>query len=261
MKTELIVEVSSSHGGERAWQDRFIDNAAAAKAEYVKFQSYQTAHLSLSDPQYAWLQKAELSDADHERLIRRCESAGIQFLTTVYTADRVPFLASLGLPAIKIGSGEAMDLPLLEAVAAHPWKVYLSTGLVTETNLERCRRIFALAPVTFLHCVSRYPTPVGHVNMGRMGWLVSKTLRPVGYSDHTTENYAAWMAMVLRAACVEVHHSDPSAPRCQPWDKSAFDLTWLAEMRDTIAAMKAHRPMAWYHGEERLYVGRWQVGV
>ena len=261
MKTELIVECASNHGGERAWQERFIDNAAEAGCDYLKVQSYQTAHLSPADPQYAWLQKAELSDADHERLIRRCESAGIQFLTTVYTADRVPFLASLGLKAIKIGSGEAMNVPLLEAVAAHPWKVYVSTGLVTEADLERCRMIFALAPVTFLHCVSQYPTPVDQVNMGRMGWLVSKTLRPAGYSDHTTENDAAWMAMVQGAACVEVHHSDPSAPRCQTWDKSAFDLKWIAQMRHDIAAMKVKRPMTWGEDDPRPYVGRWQVGV
>ncbi len=113
---EIICEIASNHGGDMHLAEAFIEGCAEAGADWVKFQSYQVATLRPDDPQREWLAKAELSDADHETLMKACDKAHVKFLTTAFHHSRVPFLASLGLQTIKIGSGEANEPSLYEAV-------------------------------------------------------------------------------------------------------------------------------------------------
>ena len=169
MRTRVIAEVASNHGGDIDFAEECIRQCADVGADIVKFQSYQVKHLNPADPQYDWLKRAELSDADHERLLRRCEKEGVQFLTTAFHEDRVPFLASLGIPAIKVGSGEARKSALIEAIVASPCELWASSGLATWP---------AEANVRF-HCMSLYPTQleqaclrllVRPLDGARVGW-------------------------------------------------------------------------------------------
>ncbi len=256
--SEVIAELSTSHGGEVAWQTRLIEKAAEARADWIKFQSYQVKHLSPSDEQYRWFKQAELSDADHERLMKACQKFGCKFLTTPFHHDRVPFLASLGLEAIKIGSGEASDRKMLEAVAQYPWRIIVSTGLMTMADLERMNHLLGAHRVTLLHTVSEYPTPLRNVNLGRMRWLQEHCNRPVGYSDHTEGAAAGLAALGMGADMLEVHMSDPAAPRWKPWDKSSAEVAYLVNFRDTLLQMKDHGRMVWSPTEARPFVGRWR---
>lgn len=259
--TELIAELSSSWGGKRDWLRRLVENVAAAGFDRAKVQSWQTKTLRADDPQLAWFKQSEMTDKDHEVFLTLCHKHGVKPLTTVYHANRVPFLAGLGLDAIKVGSGEAMEESLLHAVAEHPWKVYVSTGLMTVADIERANFILAHREVVFLHCVTQYPTPANRVNLGRIHWLAHKTLRPCGYSDHAHTNAAAMAAIAMGARCVEVHHSVEGAPRCREWDKGTESLRELATFRDVVMAMKNPHPMAWPVSEPRPLMGRWQHGV
>jgi N,N'-diacetyllegionaminate synthase len=258
-RTTICAELASNHGGDPAMRRIMIQAAADAGAGVVKFQSYSVSHLSPADPQYGWLKQAELSDADHVAALRECKAAGVRFLTTVFHEDRVPFLAGLGLDAIKIGSGEAMRLPLLEAVAAYPWHVYVSTGLATADELDRVVAIMQNGDpprLTLMHTVSEYPTQLGRVNMARIAWLHERFGVPVGYSDHTDGIYAPCVALALGVPMLEIHLSRPSWPRCQAWDRSPQMLQTIAEYRDMVGAMMRLHPMC-RDARERPYVGRW----
>lgn len=257
MGTSIVAELSTSHGGQRAWQDKLIESAALAGADFVKFQSYQVKRLARSDRQYNWLKQAELSDADHTRLINACSRAGVIFLTTVFHEDRVPFLADLGLHTIKVGSGEAMRPQLLEAIAHYPWRVFLSTGLMTVAELDLAMEILQDHQVVPLHTVSQYPTPLTEANMGRIAWLAQYTGRPSGYSDHTCGADAPIYAVSQRVSVVEVHHSLPAAPRFLSWDKNFQQLRRICQFRDSASGMTLVHPMVRPPGEERQYVGRW----
>ena len=267
MPSDLIVECASNHGGERPWMSKLIESAALVGARYAKFQSYQTTHLRRDDPQYDWLKHAELSDADHEWLIKECAKVGVEFLTTVYTADRVPFLASLGLKAIKVGSGEAGERSVLEAVARHGWKIYMSTGLWTGDDMDLALDILADHEVVLLHAVSEYPTPTDHANLERIEELRNEADLavwprrgwPVGYSDHTEGYWAAITALACGAPVVEVHHSLPGAPRRNVWDKNIGELARIATYARMVDALNTARPMFKEPGEERNHVGRWQA--
>src|SRR5882724_8764760 len=114
MPAQLICELATSHGGDIALAKEMIQRCVEAGAHWVKFQSFQVKHLRPGDPQADWLKQSELSDDAHHELIAACQEAGVKFLSTVFTADRVPFLASLGLEAIKIGAAEASEAQLVD---------------------------------------------------------------------------------------------------------------------------------------------------
>ena len=257
--TDLIVEVASNHGGERAWMEKFVESAALVGADFVKFQSFQTKHLRHDDPQHDWFRKAELTDADHVWLVRECSKVGVSFLSTAFSVDRVDFLHDLGLHAIKVGSGEGGLLSMLEAVARHDWHIYLSTGQWTQADLDEACDILKNNDVTVMHTVSEYPTLSERANLSRIRWLSEKTGFPVGYSDHTIGKTAALAALGMGVSALEVHHSLPGAPRRNAWDKDLIDLRVIAEFNRTVARMRQPQPMVKAPGEERKYVGRWQA--
>jgi sialic acid synthase SpsE len=260
MPTEIIAEFSSNHGGRRDILSRMLDEAVAARVDTIKVQSYETRHLSRDDPQFSWLQRSELLNTDHAWLLRECARKGMNFLTTVFHQDRVPFLASLGLPAIKIGSGEACNKQLLSAVAKHPWKVYVSTGLVTGHELDTCVDILHGHDVVLMHTVSKYPTLTPEVNLGRMSWLALRHGLCVGYSDHTAGIHAPLAAIARGAAAVEVHSvARGDVPRRNAWDKDADDLTTLVMFRDAMEKMLAPGRMLWEPHEQRPFTGRWNA--
>lgn len=254
----VIVECASSHAGDVDEAFRLIHDAVATGADVVKFQSYQVRHLDPADPQYEWLAKAELTDTDHESLMEACARCGVQFMTTVYHEDRVPFLAgALKLTAIKIGSGEGMRRPLLEAVACHPWRVYLSTGLSTADEIHMAMDILKGHDVIVMHTVSRYPTPTHAVALDRMAWLRDTTGYPVGWSDHTVGLRAACVALSVGAACVEVHYQ--SRYRQQEWAKNFDDVVELVAFARTVPVVRAWTPQH-VAPKTRPFVGRWAHG-
>ena len=257
-QTELIAELSTSHGGQRAWQDKLVESCAIAGFDYAKFQSYEMRHLKTSDPQWFWLSQCELSNADHNRLVKTCSNMGVSFLTTVYHKDRVHFLHDLGLHAIKVGSGEGGQLDLIEEVAKYNWRIFLSTGLWTITEMHDVVDILAFKDVVLMHTVSEYPTLVESANLGRIARLHDATSLPVGYSDHTIGKDTALAAIGMRVPAVEVHHSLHGAPRCQPWDKDLVQLKRIGEFARSVERMHAPKDTFRAPGEKRKYVGRWQ---
>ena len=262
MPSEIIAEFSSNWGGKREVLSRMLDEAVVAKVDWVKTQSHSIQHLNPDDPQWAWMMQAEMLDTDHTWFQRQCAMRGMKWLTTPFHPSRVPFLADLGLEAIKVGSGEASDPVMLEVIAKYPWKVYLSTGLMTAQDFLRTLTILHDREVVLMHTVSEYPTPTRKVNLGRMEWLADQFGLPVGYSDHTTGLHAALAAIARGAAAVEVHFAaQGDVPRRNVWDKDRDDLSTLVLFRDAMEQMLAPGRMLWHNGEERPYVNRWRYAA
>lgn len=60
---------------------------------------------------------------------KHCDKIGIQFLSTPDEIDSLDFLYSLGLPFIKLGSGDVTNIPFLRLVGSKHVDVLLSTGM------------------------------------------------------------------------------------------------------------------------------------
>ncbi len=204
MKTKIIAEIASSHNGDMELAKAMIRAAADAGADIVKFQSWQAKNVADTDPDKKRYEKLELSDDNHLALIQECKKVGVEFLTTCFDIERIPFLKSLGLKKIKVPSVNLKEPRLLEALAKNFEHIFIATGMSNVEEIENAVKILSGTKYTIMHCVSVYPTPLAMANLKKIDWL--KKLSPsVGYSDHTIGVEAPIVAMGMGIDYLEKH--------------------------------------------------------
>ena len=154
------------------------------------------------------LKKLELS-YDHFRYIQGyCKKIGIEFLSTPDEEESLAFLMSLGLPFIKVGSGEVTNIPYLRKIASYGKPVILSTGMSTLAQVATAydTLLETGAPkVSLLHCTTNYPCPYDEVNLRAMLTLKEAFKCQVGYSDHTMGTEIPVAAVAMGAEIIEKH--------------------------------------------------------
>jgi N-acetylneuraminate synthase len=116
-------------------------------------------------------------------------------------------LELIGIVRYKIPSGEVSNKPLLEEIAKTQKPVLLSSGMSTWKELDA-----AVATIRERHdqlcvmqCTSEYPCPATHVGLNIIHEMRERWRLPVGFSDHTLENYACFASVVMGAVVVEKH--------------------------------------------------------
>ncbi|MGH7718182.1 MAG: N-acetylneuraminate synthase family protein, partial [Gemmatimonadaceae bacterium] len=122
----VIAEVGINHEGDVSKALRLVDAAAEAGADCVKFQCHITeAEMIPTDmkpgkisDERLWdiIKRCELSESEEKRVQAYCASRGILYLSTPFSREAADRLDAMGVPAFKIGSGEANHLPLLEHI-------------------------------------------------------------------------------------------------------------------------------------------------
>ena len=228
MAVVVIAEAGVNHNGDLAKALKLIDAAVDSGADMVKFQTFSASDLTTEcapkadyqnkndgvGTQQSMLQKLQLSTQDHIALKNHCLAKNIHFLSTAFGQEELDFLIQIGIPAIKVPSGEITHLPLLEMMAAHALKhslpVYLSTGMSTLGEVEAALNVFLSTglpreQVTLMHCLSAYPAPKSQVNLKAMRTLSDAFHCPVGYSDHTLGITASIASVALGASVIEKH--------------------------------------------------------
>jgi N-acetylneuraminate synthase len=188
----FIAEASSNHGRELSRALRFVDAAADADCDAVKFQLFRIdrmfapAILERSEKhraRRAW----ELPLEHLGPIAERCSERGILFSCTPFYLEAVEELRPY-VAFYKIASYELLVQPLLEACAASGKPVVLSTGMATLDEIAEAVAVLRHAgarDITLLHCVSAYPTPAIEANLSAMAGLRKTTGCKVGWSDHT----------------------------------------------------------------------------
>jgi N-acetylneuraminate synthase len=244
----IIAEAGVNHNGDLDKALQLIDVASDAGADAVKFQTfradrlategaaranYQAINLQSSGSQLEMLRQLELSVADHHALVQRCRERKIQFMSTAFDSESLEFIATLGVPAIKIPSGDITAGPLLLQVARLRMQIILSTGMSTLSDLEAALSVLSFGltqehvpsgraeleasyrsqcgqdalknNVILLHCVSEYPAPPEAVNLRAMDTIGSAFGLRVGYSDHTLGIEVSLAAVARGAKVIEKH--------------------------------------------------------
>jgi N-acetylneuraminate synthase/N,N'-diacetyllegionaminate synthase len=227
----FIAEAGVNHNGDLEIAKELIDAAADAEASAVKFQTFSAERLvsetaSTADyqqeqtgieSQREMLRQYELGQSDHKELQSYCESREITFLSTPFDLESVDMLIDIGVPAIKLGSGELDNFPLLEHVAETDIPMIVSTGMGTidevKSAYDRIQAVDSSTDVVFLHCTTSYPCTLDNVNLRAMKTMAKELPVPVGYSDHTTLPETPALAVAAGASVVEKHFTiDRSLP-------------------------------------------------
>jgi sialic acid synthase len=150
----------------------------------------------------------ELGWDEYVELVEYAREIGIDLFATAFDFPSADFLDTLGVPAIKIASGDLNNLPLLKHVAECGRPMIISTGGGTESDIrlayETIRPINE--QVCILLCTAAYPASFDELNL-----RVIETLRAqyaevvVGFSSHDNGIAMPVAAYVLGARVIEKH--------------------------------------------------------
>lgn len=219
----IIAEAGVNHNGNLEVALQLCDAAKASGADVVKFQTwktekvltrnvaqadYQTKNTGLSESQYDMVKKLELSYEDFRIIKRHCDTIGIKFASTADEDESLDFLISLGIPFIKVGSGEITNIPYLRLMGSKKLPIIISSGMATLAEVDTALRELQNAGssnITLLHCTTNYPCPVEDVNLNAMLTMRNAFKLPVGYSDHTKGIEIPIAAVAIGATVIEKH--------------------------------------------------------
>lgn len=226
----IIAEISCNHLQKKEYALRLIEEAKAAGADAVKFQTYTPDTITMdSDNEYFRIKGTiwngrTLYDLYKEaytpwewflELKEKAKQEGLIFFSTPFDETAVDFLEKLGVPAYKIASFEINHIPLIKYVASKGKPVIFSTGVATLGDIELALNTIRAQKneqTIMLKCTSAYPAPLNEVNLRTMVDMRQRFDTLVGLSDHTMSTIVPADAVALGACAVEKHfilrHSD-----------------------------------------------------
>lgn len=222
-KTYIIAEAGVNHNGRLDLALKLCDAAKECGVDAIKFQTwkteliiaegtkmaeYQKNNLNTEESQFEMLKKLELSYDQFTTIKEYCNKIGIQFLSTADETESLDFLCELGIPFIKLGSGDINNVPYLRYVAGKGIPVILSTGMSSMKDVVLAYDTLKEAgadDITVLHCTTNYPCPMNEVNLRSMITIKDTLKCRVGYSDHTMGTEVPVAAVALGAKVIEKH--------------------------------------------------------
>lgn len=243
-KTYIIFEVASTHENDWETAKNYIAQAADAGADAVKFQLFTADGLlapvtKAFEETYKYFKKAETPREWFPKLKQLCDERGIDLLCTPFDSDAASFLNNIGVPAVKIASGELTNLKLLSHVAKFKKPIILSTGMATMDEIRRAVETLrsngasdlpAQAGFTLLQCVSVYPTSFLDANVSAMLSLKKEFNVPVGYSDNGSKGLLVPLLAVAFGAEIIEKHVTSKKERGSIDDVFSMDVWEFSEM-------------------------------
>ena len=168
------------------------------------------------------LNNYNLSINDHKKLIAYCKKINIQYLCTPFCPEAVDILNDLGVEGFKTGSGEMLNLPLLDRIIKTKKPLILSTGMSTLAEVDFIVNYLKKNKAKFLitNCTSVYPCPSELVNLNLINYYKNKYKILVGHSDHTSDIWSSLGAVTLGANVIEKHFTLSKALKGPDWEVS-----------------------------------------
>lgn len=223
-KPYTIAEVGINHNGKFEKAIEMIKIAKSSGVDCIKFQTfkaeeiiddktvkykYKSQNKIIIESMYEMFKRYELKDEDWVEIKKYCDEIKIDFLSTPQNPSDLDLLVKIGINAIKIGSDDFNNIPLIKYYMKFNLPIILSIGMSNEEEIKDIIQIFeshAFRKYIFMLCTSSYPTPINQVNLNKLKSLrkISKN-KIVGFSDHTIDNHSSMIAVGLGAKIFEKH--------------------------------------------------------
>jgi N,N'-diacetyllegionaminate synthase len=215
----VIAEIAQTHDGSLGTAHAYIEAAARAGADAIKFQTHiaeaestraEPFRIKFShqdDSRYNYWKRVAFTEGQWEGLAGHAADCGLVFLSSAFSIQAVELLDRLGMAAWKVASGEIENIPLLESMAGTCRPVLLSSGMMPWTALDRAVSVVreSGAPVGVFQCTTAYPCPPERLGLNVLAQLRERYDCPVGLSDHSATIYAGLAAATLGTNMLELH--------------------------------------------------------
>ena len=219
----VIAEMSANHNGNIETAFKLIEAAKQSGADAVKLQTYRPDTITLNcDSEdfrihgglwdgrtlYELYEEAHMPWEWHAPLFAHARKHGITIFSSPFDNTAVDLLEDLNVPAYKIASFEAVDLPLIKYVASTSKPMIISTGMADAQEIQEAinaAREGGCTELAILHCVSGYPAPAADYNLRTIPDMIQRFGLVTGLSDHTLDNTTAITSVAMGASIVEKH--------------------------------------------------------
>jgi sialic acid synthase SpsE len=251
-----IAEAGINHNGEIDKAYQMVEVAKRVGADAIKFQTfkaeefvgdpnlkytYKSQGRTVSEPMLEMFKRYEFKRNEWFLIKKKCDKEGILFLSTPQNRSDLDLLLEIGIPAIKVGSDDFINLPLLKDYAKTGLPMIISSGMSDLAEVyQALEAIGALAgyPTILMVCTSQYPTPAADVNLLKLKTLsYAFPMVIMGFSDHTQGYLASSLAVALGAAVLEKHFTlSHSLPGPDHWfSEEPEDLKkWVSSVKESF---------------------------
>ena len=220
-RIEFIAEVGINHNGDIDTAKKLIKLAKECGCDCVKFQKRNPdktvpEHQKNIEKIVPWRKEPttylqykkdiELTTEDYNEINRYCKEIGIKWTVSVWDLDSLDFICKYDVPFIKIPSALITDLKLLKACTQCGKDVYMSTGMSTESEIERAVMTLGTCLKVIFHCNSSYPAKDNELNLSYITMMkINYPNIRIGYSGHEEGISACIVAKVMGADVFERH--------------------------------------------------------
>lgn len=217
-KCLIVAEVAQAHDGSLGTAHAFIDAAADAGVDAVKFQTHLAeAESTPAEPwrvrfstqdatRYDYWKRMEFSPEQWKELREHAAKAGLLFSSSPFSGAAVTLLDEIDVDFFKVASGEITNPALLDAIAETRRPVVLSTGMSPWEEIDAAvDRLRDRMPLAVLQCTSEYPCPPERVGLNVIEELRERYRLPVGLSDHSGTIFPGLAAATASIAVLEIH--------------------------------------------------------
>ena len=218
----IIAEIGINHGGSLDVAKSMVDLIVQSGCECVKHQTHiiedeMTEEAKAIFPPNAnksiWdvMKECSLKLDEEQELKEYAENLGLIWISTPFSRMAADFLDEIDVPAFKIGSGEADNLPLINHIAQKGKPIIMSTGMQSIKSLKNSVDILEKSGVEYalLECTNLYPSPPEIVSLQGIQELKEAFPKAlVGFSDHSIGPHIALASVALGACIIERHFTD-----------------------------------------------------
>lgn len=244
--TYIIFEVASTHANNWKLAQEYVKQARSVGADAVKFQLFQAD--KLLNPltpglktTYDFFKKSETPKDWFPKLLKLTKKARIDLLCTPFDEESADFLDKIGIPAVKIASGDLTNHKLLSFTAKLKKPMILSTGMGTLAEVSSAVNVIKNAgckDLCILQCTSVYPTPYEAVNLKAMQTIGKKFKTQIGYSDNGSKGILVPLAATAIGASVIEKHVTSQKKRGNFDDLFSLSLEEFSEMVKRIRKLE-----------------------
>lgn len=221
-KPLIVAEIGINHGGSLEVAKKMVLAARNSGCEMVKHQTHFVEDEMTeeakniyppNDHRSIWdvIAASALTPEDELELKKYAENLGMIYISTPFSRAAADYLADIGVPAFKVGSGEVNHLPLIRRLCRYGKPIILSTGMQSIDGVRPTVEYILnkKIPLVLLQCTNLYPSPPEYVSLKGINILKSEFPEVVvGFSDHSIGPAMALAAVGLGACIVERHFTD-----------------------------------------------------